>query len=264
VSFLAPWALLFAAAVGVPLVLHLLRRRTGVRFDFPAVRYLLRAERERAREVKLRNMLLMMLRIGIVLAIAFAASRPIGPLPGFGHAPTAVAIVLDNSRSTSAAGVDGPVLGALVGAARAVVDAAAASDRLWIVTFDGEVTGGTPDALRDVLSRTGALDGAGRPEVALRRAAALVRSSGVPAGRIVVVTDGQASAWTAVDAAATDGVPVSVYRPAGQPPANRFVAAVATEPAHWDPRGAVRASLVGADSTTIMAEARPRADRDGV
>jgi hypothetical protein len=117
------------------------------------VRYLLRAERERAREVKLRNLLLMLLRIGVVLAIAFAASRPIGPLPGFGHAPTAVAIVLDNSRSTSAAGVDGPVLGALVRAAREVVDAAASGDRLWIVTFDGEVTGGAPDALRDALSR---------------------------------------------------------------------------------------------------------------
>ena len=88
-SFLAPWALLLAAAVGVPLVLHLLRRRTGTRFDFPAVRYLLRAEKDHAREVKLRNMLLMLLRIGIVLALALAAARPIGPLfvPGLGHAP---------------------------------------------------------------------------------------------------------------------------------------------------------------------------------
>jgi hypothetical protein len=41
-----------------------------------------------------------------------------------------------------------------------------------------------------------------------------------------------------------------VHRPTGDPPVNRFVAAVATEPAHWDPRGAVRASIVGGDSTT--------------
>jgi hypothetical protein len=250
VSFLAPWALLLAAAAGVPLVLHLLRRRTGTRFDFPAVRYLLRAERERAREVRLRNLLLMLLRIGAVLALAFAASRPIGPLPGLGHAPAAVAIVLDNSRSTSAAGADGPVQGALVSAARAVVDAAGAADRLWIVTFDGAVTGGTPDALRDALSRLRVLDGAGDPEAALRRAAALVRSSGIPAGRMVVVTDGQASTWANVDAGAADGVVVTVHRPAGEPPVNRYVAAVATEPAHWDPRGAVRASIVGGDSTT--------------
>ena len=74
-SFLAPWALFLAAAAGVPLVLHLLRRRTGTRFDFPAVRYLLRAQKEHAREVRLRNLLLMLLRVAIVVAIAFAASR---------------------------------------------------------------------------------------------------------------------------------------------------------------------------------------------
>ena len=95
-SFLTPWALLLTALAGVPLLLHLLRRRTGVRVDFPAVRYLLRAEREHAREVRLRNLLLMVVRVGIVLAVAFAVARPVGPLPGFGHPPTALAIVIDN------------------------------------------------------------------------------------------------------------------------------------------------------------------------
>lgn len=249
-SFLAPWALLLAAAAGVPLVLHLLRRRTGVRFDFPAVRYLLRAEREHAREVKLRNLLLMLLRVGIVAALALAAARPIGPLPGLGHPPTAVALVLDNSRSASAAGAEGPVLGRLLVAARAVVDASGAGDRLWVVTMDGAVAGGTPDALRDALSRVRALDGAGSAEVALRRAVALVRGSGIPAGRIVVLTDGQATTWQGVAPGLLEGVAVTVHQSAGAPPANRALTAVATEPAHWNPRGAVRATVSGRDSTT--------------
>ena len=75
-SFLAPWALLLSAAAAVPLLLHLLRRRTGTRVEFPAVRYLLRAEKEHAREVRLRNIVLMLLRVAIVLAIAFAMARP--------------------------------------------------------------------------------------------------------------------------------------------------------------------------------------------
>ncbi|MDH5233624.1 MAG: VWA domain-containing protein [Gemmatimonadota bacterium] len=249
-SFLAPWALLLAAAAGVPLLLHLLRRRTGARVDFPAVRYLLRMEKEHAREVRLKNLLLMVLRVAIILALAFAAARPVGPLPGVGHAPTAVALVLDNSLSSSAAGTEGPMLTRLTAVARAMVDAASAGDRLWIVTFDGQVTGGSSLVLRDALARVRALDGAGDASAALRRAATLVKESGIPNGRIVLLTDGQATSWQGVAGAVADGMPVDVVQPDGAPPANRAVVMVASEPAHWNPRGAVRATVSGSDSTT--------------
>jgi hypothetical protein len=95
-------ALLLAGAIAVPLVLHLLRRKSGEPVDFPALRYLLRAQREFSRTLKLRNMLLMLLRVAAVLALAFAAARPVGRMIGGGHPPTALAIVLDNSLSTSA------------------------------------------------------------------------------------------------------------------------------------------------------------------
>ena len=72
-TFLTPWGWGLAAAVAVPLVLHLWRRRAQARVEFPAVRYLLRMEREHAREVRLHNVLLMLLRVGIVLALALAA-----------------------------------------------------------------------------------------------------------------------------------------------------------------------------------------------
>jgi hypothetical protein len=101
-NFLAPFALALAGAATVPLLLHLLRRKLGEKIDFPAVRYLLRAEKEHSRQLKLRNLLLMLLRVLAVLALAFAAARPVGRLIGTGHAPTALAIVLDNSLSTSA------------------------------------------------------------------------------------------------------------------------------------------------------------------
>ena len=129
-SFLAPWALLLAAAAGVPLLLHLLRRRTGDKLDFPAVKYLLRMEREHAREVRLKNLLLMVLRIAIVVALALAAARPVGWLPGVGHAPTAVAIVLDNSLSSAAAGAEGPMFGRLAVVACGIVDVSALGDQL--------------------------------------------------------------------------------------------------------------------------------------
>jgi len=250
VSFLAPWALLLAAAAGVPLLLHLLRRRTGDKIDFPAVRYLMRMEREHAREVRLKNLLLMVLRIAIIVAIALAAARPLGWLPGVGHAPTAVAIVLDNSLSSAAAGPEGPMIGRLVAAARGIVDASAAGDRLWLLTMDGAVTGGDAATISAALARSRALDGAGDAALVLRRAATLVKESAVPTGRIVVLTDAQATTWAGVTPLAADDAPVTVIVPAGAPGLNRAVIAVATEPRHWDPRGSVRATVSGPDSTS--------------
>ena len=81
-SFLEPLYLLLAGAAAVPLLLHLLRRRISLRVEFPAARYILRAERENSRKLKLRNFLLMFLRILAVLLIALAAARPVGPRQG--------------------------------------------------------------------------------------------------------------------------------------------------------------------------------------
>ena len=126
-NFLAPFALILAGAAAVPLVLHLLRRRTGEKVDFPAIRYLLRAEREHSRQLKLRNLLLMLLRVFAVLALALAAARPIGRFAGGSHAPTAIAVVLDNSLSTSVVVNGAPVLARLKDAARAAIGRANAA-----------------------------------------------------------------------------------------------------------------------------------------
>lgn len=248
-SFLAPWALLLALAAGVPLLLHLLRRRTGARFDFPAVRYLLRAEREHSREVKLRNLLLMALRLAIVLALALAAARPLGRLVGAGHPPTAVVIVLDNSLSSAAATARGPVLQELIRAAVTVTDAANSGDRLWLVTADGRVQGGSASQIRDALSRTQPLSGAGSPAAALARGRAVLHSSALPAQQLVLLTDGQANSWPDSGAAPAT-TPLLLHQPAGDPPANRSVLSARAEPVHWNPTGTLRASVGSADSTT--------------
>ncbi len=110
-QFLAPLWLALAGAAAVPLLLHLLRRRSGVRVPFPAARYLARAEQERSAHVQLRNWLLLALRVLALVLVALAAARPlVGAAAGVGgRAPAALAVVLDNSLSTAA------VAGALEG-----------------------------------------------------------------------------------------------------------------------------------------------------
>ena len=244
-TFLAPLYLLLGVAAGVPLLLHLMRRNIATRVEFPAARYLQRAEQEHSRSLRLRNLLLMLLRVLLVLALALAAARPFLSGLGIGHGPTALAVVLDNSLSTTAVTRGAPVFAQLRDAARALVQGATAGDRLWLVTADGRVRGGSRDALLAEIARLAPEQGAGDLPLALRRAAAAVQGSALPARVVAVATDGQRSAWSS---AARVDVPVSVLVPGGEPPRNRAVLSLDADPARWTPRGAVTARIDAADS----------------
>ena len=98
-GFLNPVLLFAGAAVLVPIFLHLFHSHESSRVSFPALRYLLRTEREHARRIRLRQLLLLMVRVGVILLIVLAAARPFLQNLGDTHPPTALAIVLDNSLS---------------------------------------------------------------------------------------------------------------------------------------------------------------------
>jgi hypothetical protein len=257
-GFLAPIFLALGLGAAVPLLIHLLRRRTGVRIVFPAVRYLARAEQEHSRRLKLRNLLLMMLRVLAVACIALAAAQPVsgtlGRLVGAGHAPAAIGIVLDNSLSTSVIDGGRPVLDALKSIAAGAARGATPGDRVWLVTADGRTQGGTPGAVESAIARTGSLSGAGDMQHAAAVAAGLVRSARVADPVVAIVTDGQSTAWSGT--ADLGNVRVVVYAPAAPGPANRAVVAAAARPTRWTPRGEVTATVQGtvppggSDSTT--------------
>lgn len=248
-TFLAPAALALIGAIAVPLVLHLLRRKQGEPVEFPALRYLLRAQREFSRTLKLRNMLLMLVRIAAVLALALAAARPIGRLVGGGHSPTALAVVLDNSLSTSLVVNGQPVLARLKDAARAALARATTGDRAWLVTADGRVVGGDMAVVRDAIDRTEPFAGAGDLGAAVARAVQLVESSGIPARQLAILTDGQASTWNGVTSLGS--VSATVFVPSSGAPHNRAIVRVVAEPPHWTPRGTVRATTTASDTATF-------------
>jgi hypothetical protein len=248
VTLLEPLYLLLAGAAAVPLLLHLMRRRIQVKVDFPAVRYLARAEKENIRKIKMRNLLLMLLRILTVLVIALAAARPLGAFFGSGHVPTAMAIVLDNSLSTSAIINGQPLLATLRSAAADAAAAASSADRLWLVTVDGAVVGGSREAVREAIERTDAFAGRGDMTGAISRAGGLVAGAGLPARQVVVITDAQASAWPAPFTA--DGARVSVLAPESVAPENRAIVLAEARPSRWTPGGSVVARALLPDSAT--------------
>lgn len=132
-TFLAPALLALGLAVAVPLALHLLQRHQGPRFVFPAIRYLRRAEREHASRLRLRQILLLALRVLAILLIAAAAARPFLPVGGGDHPPTSVVIVLDNSMATGGVVEDRRVLDHLKDAALETLARAGPDDRLWLI-----------------------------------------------------------------------------------------------------------------------------------
>ena len=99
-SFLTPMLLGGAALVAVPIVLHLVMRRTPVPHDFPALRFL----RERAvanrRRLQLNHLLLLLLRMAALALLAGALARPLVRGAGWladGEAPVAAAFVFDTA-----------------------------------------------------------------------------------------------------------------------------------------------------------------------
>ncbi|MGH7675065.1 MAG: vWA domain-containing protein [Gemmatimonadales bacterium] len=224
-SFLHPLALIGLAAAAIPALLHLLHRRTPPELDFPAVRYLTAAERESARRLKLRHLLLLALRTALVIAIVLAAAHPLVPTRGGGtHQPTAVVVVLDNSLSAGAIVEGRAALERLRRVARASLAGATAADRLWLMLADGLVRSGGRDALLALVD-SAAVDPR-RLDLgdALGRAARLAHAEPAPAREVHVVSDLQRSALGTGRPEIPTGVRVLALAPAGATPPNRGVA----------------------------------------
>lgn len=254
-AFLAPFFLALAAFAGVPLLVHLLRRRVGRTVEFPAVRYLMRMEQEHSRERKLRNRMLLLLRMLAAIAIALAAARPIARLAGMGHAPAAVALVIDNSMSSAGVRDGHAVFDDIKADARAMMESLTPDDRAWIVTADGRVLGGSPMALAQSIDALEPLGGSGDLLTATRRATTLARSGAPRAPLVAIVSDGQASSWTpgmadTVTAPATPvvNVPVRLLMRQSRDLHNAAVVSVSVNPSRWTPSGVVAFGIHATDS----------------
>jgi hypothetical protein len=244
VTFLAPLFLSLAVLAGVPLLVHLLRRRVTRTVEFPAVRFLQQSQREHDRERLVRNRLLLLLRLLAVLALVAAVARPVANVGGAGHPPVALAVVLDASMSTRAI-VDGrSVFARLQDAARAVVSQLGPEDRAWLLTSTGAIISGDAATLSAAIATLTPSSGRGDLDGALRRAQRLVANGAPRTPVIALLSDGQRSALplspAPLDLAETALI---VHVPAVALPGNRAVLDVTTTPERWVPAGRVTARL---------------------
>lgn len=100
-----PAMLYLAAAAVIPPIIHLLSRRRVEIVRFPAVRFLRRTARTSLTRTKLKYLLLMLLRMGLICLLALILARPVvGGAGGRRGAPqsaalTSAVVILDDSLS---------------------------------------------------------------------------------------------------------------------------------------------------------------------
>ncbi|MCK5391333.1 MAG: BatA domain-containing protein [Deltaproteobacteria bacterium] len=100
-SFLSPLFLIGLAAIALPIIAHLISRKSGVKKSFPAVNFLISSQGELATRSKIKDIILLILRALILVFIVLVFAKP--AVFSFSTAqdntPKSQAIVVDNSFS---------------------------------------------------------------------------------------------------------------------------------------------------------------------
>ena len=205
-TFLSPLFLVGAAAAAIPIIIHLLKREPEPRVRFSAVKLLRHAPVEQTENRRLRELLLLALRIAALVLLALAFARPFFASGGVAGAPGVTIVALDTSYSLSAPGR----FERARSLAKEAIARAPSGHLVGLVTFadDAEVAA-APSSDRALASA--AVDRAAVSFGATRYVAALSAATQRLEGRqgtVVVVTDLQETGWDAIDRAS---VPASAH-----------------------------------------------------
>ena len=134
-SFLFPLFLAGVAAVGVPIVLHLVRRHTRHRVTFSSLMFLRTTLPRFTSRSRLENLPLLILRCTMLCLLALAFSRPFFSRPDAARdvrPGTRMVVLIDTSASMRRAGMWSKA----VNEARSVLEDVRATDRVCIMSFD--------------------------------------------------------------------------------------------------------------------------------
>jgi hypothetical protein len=226
-SFLSPLFLVGALAAGIPIVLHLFNRRADPVVDFSATRYLQQEPVEQSSRRRVKELILLALRVAALVLLAVAFARPYLSSSAVALSAPATVVLLDTSLSLSAPGQ--------FERARALAQeqlrTAPPTHLVALIAFndDAEVVsalGADRRVALEALARLAPGYGATRYGTAMSRGAEVIGSR---PGRLVVVSDLQRSGWTESN---TVGVPEGIaveVEDAGGPSGNVAVTALRSE-----------------------------------
>ncbi len=198
-SFLTPLFLLGLAALAVPVLIHLTQKERKSVVAFPSLMFLRKIPYESVQRRRIRDWLLLALRLAAIALIVAAFARPFLRGSDLAAAPGGardIVVLLDRSYSMGY----GDTWSRAQRAAAQALSSATPADRISLVLFadTAEVAlRSTPDPSRAVAEINAATPGPGATKFgpALKLAGSLLAESLLPRKEVVVVSDFQRSGW---------------------------------------------------------------------
>ena len=202
----APLFLLALPLAGLPVLFHLLMRRKKQGLEFSTFLFFTRADPRLHARHRIRERLMLALRVLFIALVILALSRPRVSAPVTAQARLALAIILDNSASMDAGPAGSSKLEQAVAGARALLDTLADDSRISLTllvddpVIEGlDTTTDRPETIRNLLDDVRPTHAGGRVPDALARAGAALQAAieqGSPAAALHIFTDLQAGEWS--------------------------------------------------------------------
>jgi hypothetical protein len=202
-SFLNPWLLLGALGIALPILAHLLSRLQVRHTQWAAMRFLNRNVRVRTRQIRLRDLLLLVLRCLALILLVIALARPAWTkaswLPGERRA--GVVIAVDSSFSMGHGAEGAARFDEAMKRVEVIRGKMAPGDPVTLAVLGGDHRvllrnmayddARFEEALRGLKVGSGSLDIANEP----KRIASLVADMEAPQKEVYLITDAQAADW---------------------------------------------------------------------
>lgn len=209
-GFQAPFVLFGLAAVGVPVAIHLLNQWRVRTVRWGAMRFLRGAVEKNRRRRRIEDLLLLVTRCLLVLALVLAFSRPVwnpeGALQTENGTSKVAVVILDQSASMDYSDGGRTLLESAKAAVFDFLDSLARESRVAVIFSDGRKSplGETPStdlvAIRKIIDSARADAGGTDWKAALEGAFGILKAYQGVQREVVVFTDNQSSGWENPDA----------------------------------------------------------------
>jgi hypothetical protein len=198
-SFLTPLFLVGLAGLAIPVLLHLIQKERKNVVQFPSLMFLRRIPYQSVRRRRIRNWLLLAMRLAALALIVLAFARPFlrrTEIPARASGAREVVILLDRSYSMGYGGKWPQA----IAAAQNAINGLTSADRASVVLFSSN----TEVALRSASDRgrlRAAVDtqqpsaGATRYGPALKLAGSILSESAIPRREAILISDFQRGGW---------------------------------------------------------------------
>lgn len=202
-GFLSTSFLFALAAVSIPLILHFLARRRIKTIEFSSLKFLEQMQKSRMKWLKIKEILLLLLRMLVIALIVMAFARPtLRGFAGSSKGSSSVAIILDRSASMETQGETGSLYSEAGRTAGRLVESLGQADQVTVIPNPVSLVSGFsvdplyPGAkLQSKISDIEIGYGSARIGDALESALDILSKSSDLNREIYIISDFQKSAW---------------------------------------------------------------------